>query len=133
MISRRWTISNQRWNNIVYVHVEIYNVQQRQINVAYFNVDINNVIQRRNNVVILNVEFHNVDQSRNKVVYITIFKKLKTAKKYFWASKKRWLIWLTKLDLVGLWSIKKKGKHGTYNIKINIGRYNVWYMKGIRK
>ena len=30
-----------------------------------------------------------------------------------------------------LWSIKKKGKHGTYNIKINVGNYNAWYMKRI--
>ena len=128
MTSRRRTMSNQHWLNVVYVNNEIYNVEKCRI-----NVDINNFRQLSNNVVILNVEFHNVDQRRNKVLYITIFKKLKTAKKYFWASKKRWLIWLTKLDLVGLWSIKKKGKHGTYNIKINIGRYNVWYMKGIRK
>ena len=97
MTLRRWIISNQRWKNVVYVHVEIYNVEQRQINVIYFNVDINNVRQRRNNVVILNVEFHNVDQRRNNVLYMTIFKKLKRAKKYFWASKKRWLIWLTTL------------------------------------
>ena len=27
--SRRRTTSNQRWNNVVYVNVEIYNVQQR--------------------------------------------------------------------------------------------------------
>ena len=65
----------------MYVHVEIYNVQQRQINVVYFNVDINNVIQRRNNVVILNVEFHNVDQRRNNILNMTIFKKLIKAKK----------------------------------------------------
>ena len=32
-----------------------------------------------------------------------------------------------------LWSIKKKGKHGTYNIKINVGKYNAWYMKRIWK
>ena len=85
MTSRRWTISNQRWNNVVYVHVEICNVEQRQINVVYFNVDINNVI--------LNVEFHNVDQHRNNVLYMTIFKKFKRAKNFFWASKKGWLIW----------------------------------------
>ena len=28
-----------------------------------------------------------------------------------------------------LWSIKKKGKHRMYNIKINVGKYNAWYMK----
>ena len=62
-----------------------------------------NVRQRRNNAVIFNVEFHNVDQRRNNVVYMTIFKRLKTAKKYFWALKKKithllsnvisWKIW----------------------------------------
>ena len=84
-------ISNQRWNNVVYVPAEIYKVEQRQINVVYFNVDTNNVRQHWNNVVILNIEFHNVDRLRNKVLDMTIFKKLKRAKKYFWASKKRWL------------------------------------------
>ena len=77
------------------INVEIYKVEQRWVNVAYFNVDINNVRQRRNNVVILSVEFHNVDQHWNNVLNMTFFKKLKIAKKYFWASKKkRWLIWL---------------------------------------
>ena len=42
--------------------------------------------QSRNNVVIFNVKFHNVDQRRNNAVNITIFKNLKRAKKYFWAS-----------------------------------------------
>ena len=88
MTSRRWTVSNQRWNNVVYVHVEIYNIEQRQINVVYFNVDINNVRQRRNNVVILNVEFRNGDQRRNNTLYMNIFEKVKRAKKSFWAWKK---------------------------------------------
>ena len=41
--SRRGTTSNQRWNNVVYFNVGIYNVEQRRINVVYFNVDMNNV------------------------------------------------------------------------------------------
>ena len=28
-----------------------------------------------------------------------------------------------------LWSIEKKGIHGTYNMKINIGKYDPWYIK----
>ena len=32
MTSRRGTTFNQRWNNIVYINVGIYNVKQRQIN-----------------------------------------------------------------------------------------------------
>ena len=67
-----------------YVNVEIYNVEQHEINVVYFNVDVN-VRQRWNNAVIFNVEFHNVDQCGNNVVNMTIFKKLKRAKNYFWA------------------------------------------------
>ena len=51
MTSRRYTMSNQRWNNVVYVNVEIHNVQPRWSNVVYFNVELNNVGQRRNNVV----------------------------------------------------------------------------------
>ena len=83
MTSRRRTISNQRWNNVVYV-----NIQQCQINVVFFNVDVRNVRQRRNNVVIFNVEFHNVDQRRNNVVNTTTLRMLESAKKYFWASEK---------------------------------------------
>ena len=57
----RGTTSNQRWNNVVYVKVETYNVEQRRI-----NVDDNKVRQHRNNVVIFNIEFHNVDQRQSK-------------------------------------------------------------------
>ena len=88
MTSRRRTMSNQRWNNVVYVIVEICNVEQGRLNIFYFNVDINNFRQPRNNVVILNVEFDNVDQRQIWIVNMTIFKKLKRAKKFFWASKK---------------------------------------------
>ena len=59
MTSRRHTMSNQRWNNFLYVNVEIHNVEQRRINVVYFNVDINNVWKRQNNVIIFNVDFYN--------------------------------------------------------------------------
>ena len=52
MMSQRHTTSNQRWNKVAYVNIEIYNVEQRRINVVHFNVDLNNVRQRRNNVVI---------------------------------------------------------------------------------
>ena len=90
-------MSNQRWNKVVYHNVEIYNVEQRQSNVVYFNVDINKVRQRQNNAVIFNIEFHKVDQRRNNGVNMNIFKHLKRANKYIWASKKRWLIWLTTL------------------------------------
>ena len=44
-------------NNVMYVDVEIYNVEQRQIDVFYYKVDLNNVRQRWNNVVIFNVDF----------------------------------------------------------------------------
>ena len=90
-------MSNQRWNNVVYVNVEICNVEQLQIKVVNFIADANNVRQRRNNAVIFNVEFHNVDQRQNTVVNIIIIKELKRAKKNFWTSKKRWLIWLITL------------------------------------
>ena len=122
MTSRRRTMSNQRWNNVVYVNIEIYNVEQRQINVVYFSVHTNNVRQHRNNVAVFNVEFHNFDQRRKNVVNMTIFKILKRAKKYFWASKKRWLIWLTTLAFDCNLIIRKR-KHGRYNIKINVGKY----------
>ena len=78
MTSRRRTMSNQCLNNVVYVNVEIYNVEQRRINVVYFNVDLNSIRQRRNNVVIFNVDFHNVEQRRNNVVNMTDLKINKT-------------------------------------------------------
>ena len=76
MMSRRWTTSNQRWNNVAYVKVEIYNVEQLRINIIYFDVDFNNVRQHRNNVI-FNVDFCNLRQRRNNVVNMKIFKKLK--------------------------------------------------------
>ena len=60
MTSRRRTTLNQRWYNVVYVNVEIYNVEQRW-----------------NNIVIFNVDFHNVGQRRNNVANMTISKKIK--------------------------------------------------------
>ena len=77
------------------INVEIYNFEQHQIDVVYFNININNVRQHQNNVIILSVAFHSVNQCQNRVLNMTFFKKLKRAKKYFWASEKRWLIWLT--------------------------------------
>ena len=75
-------------------------------------------------------QFHNVDQSRNNVMNMTIFKKLKRAEKYFWTSKKK-ITHLINNICFRLWSIKKKRKHGTHNVKINVGKYNEWYMKRI--
>ena len=54
------------------------------------------------------------------------------AKQNFWASKKRWLIWLTILAF-NYDQLKKKGKHGMYNVKTNVGKYNPWYMKTVWK
>ena len=51
--------------------------------------------------VIFNVEFHNIGQRRSNVVNMTIFKKLKRAKKYFretWnvqCKNKRWKVYCT--------------------------------------
>ena len=50
MMSWRRTTSNQRWNNVLYVNVEISKVQQRWNPIVYFNVELNNARQRRNNV-----------------------------------------------------------------------------------
>ena len=87
MMSRRRTTSNQRWNNVVYVNVEICNV-------VYFSLDINNVAQCQNNIVIFNVERDSWRWSKSKQrgeyeYDITIYEMLKRAKKYFWASKKK--------------------------------------------
>ena len=77
MTSRRRITSNQRWNNVVNVNVEIYNVKQRWNNVVYFNVELKNVRQCRNNVFIFNVEFYNVGQRQNNVANMTISKENK--------------------------------------------------------
>ena len=71
----RRTTSNKRWNNVAYLNVGIYNVEQCRIMVAYFNVDVNNVRQNRNNVVLFNFEFYSVGQPGSTVVKIAISKK----------------------------------------------------------
>ena len=76
-MSQRHTTSNQRWNNVVFVNVEIYNVEQRRTNIVHFKVDLNNVRQRRNNVAIFNEDSDNVGQRWNNVVNMTIWRKLK--------------------------------------------------------
>ena len=88
-------MSNQRWNNVAYSNIEIYYVEQRQNNVVYLNFDINNFRKRRNDTVFFNVEFHNVDQRRKNIVKMTIFKRMKRAKEFFFELQKRWIIWLT--------------------------------------
>ena len=93
----------------MYVNDEVYNFEQRQINLVFFNVDINNVRQRQNSVVIFNVEFHNIDQRRNNVVNMRIFKKLKRAKKYFRASKKKRRLILSTTLAFGCDQLKRKG------------------------
>ena len=75
MTSRRHKTSNQRWNNVVYVNIEIYNVEQSRINVGNFKSDLSNIRQRRNNVVNFNVDFHNTEQSWSNVVNMAIWKK----------------------------------------------------------
>ena len=77
MTLRGHTTSNQPWNIVVYVNVEICNVEQRWNNAVFFNVELNNVRQRWNNFVIFNVDFHNVGQRRNNVADMTIWKKNK--------------------------------------------------------
>ena len=61
-----------------------------------------------------------------------LFQKVEKTKKYFWASEKRWLIWLTIL-VVDCDKLKKKMKHGMHNVKRNVGKYTGQYMKGIWK
>ena len=73
MTSQSRITSNQRWNDVVYVNVEVQNVQQRRINVNCFKVELSNVSQRQNNVI-FNIDFHNVGQSRNNVLDMTIWK-----------------------------------------------------------
>ena len=84
-------------------------------------------MQRWNNALIFNVEFHDVDQRRNNVVNMTILEKLKREKKNFWASKERWVIWLTTLAF----DCDRLKRHMERTVKINVVKYNVWYMKRI--
>ena len=69
------TTSNQRWDNVVYINVKLYNIKQPRINAAYFNADLKSIRQRRNYVVIFNVDFRNVEQCQNNVLNMTIWKK----------------------------------------------------------
>ena len=123
MTLRRRTMSNQSWNNVMYFNVEIYNIEQHEINVVYFNVDINNTRWLQNNAAIFNV-----DERPNSFMNMTIFKKLEKKR----ASKKK-MAHLINNTSFWLRSIKKKGKHGTYNVTINVGKGTAWYMKTIWK
>ena len=95
----------------MYVNVEIYNVEQ--------------------GLELDKVEFPTVDQRRNNVVNMIICKKLKNAKNIFELHKK--MSHLINNAYFRLWLIRKKGKHGTYNLKVNVGNYSVWYMKKMWK
>ena len=77
----------------------------------------NNVRLRQNNAV-FNVDFHNIDQRRNVDHVITSktskreydhFQKVQKSKRYFWALKKWWLIWLTTPAVDCDW-LNRKGK-----------------------
>ena len=129
---RQYTENLSTWSHIAVGMMWRRDVGQCQINAVYFSVDIISVRQRRNNAVIFNVEFHCVDQCRNKVVNTTIFKKLKRAKYIFELQKKK-MAHLINNTCFWWWSIKKKEKYGTYNVKMNVGKYNAWYMKRIWK
>ena len=72
--SRGRTTSNQNWNNVVYVNLGIYNVEQLRINFVYFNVDINNVTQWQNKPHFQSRVSPRWSMSKN-VVKITISKK----------------------------------------------------------
>ena len=79
-IDKRGATLNQRWNNVIYVNVGIYNAKQRRINIFYFNVFMNNLRQRRNKFDIFNINFHNVGQGPNNAANMTISKKNKRNK-----------------------------------------------------
>ena len=82
--SRRRLISNQRWNNVVYVIVEIYNFEQLQI-----NIDINNVMQSWNNALIFNVRVSwRWSTSKQRCEYDHPRKVEKRKKKFFELQKK---------------------------------------------
>ena len=75
-----------------------------------------------------------IDQRRSNIVnmifYIN-FKKLKRTNIFELQKKK--MTHLINNTCFRLQLIKKKGKHGTYNIKINVGKYNAWCMKRVWK
>ena len=77
MTSRCGTTSNQRWNNVVYLNVRIYNVEQRLINVAYFSVDVNDVRQRQNNVVLFNVVKMTISKKNKKTNHFNLIQSSK--------------------------------------------------------
>ena len=74
MTSRRGTTSNQRWNNVVYLNVGIYNVEQRRINVVlcpfvFFNVEFYNVGQHGNNSVKIAISKKNEKKNHFKLIH----------------------------------------------------------------
>ena len=72
LTSGRRTTSNQSSNTIVYINVEIFNVQQQRINVACFNNDIKRCyFQRREPHLCFDVD-------QNMTIYV-----VKRARNYF--------------------------------------------------
>ena len=127
MTSQRWAMSNQRWNNVV-VNVEIYNAESTLsistvILATLDNVETILLLSTSSFAKLINVE---------TTLWIWPFSKDEKNKKIFLSFKKK------KTHLINntcfrLWSIKMKAKYGTYDVKINVGKYNAWYMKRIWK
>ena len=66
--------SNQRWNDVVYVKVGVYNAGQRRIN--HFQPRALNVDQRRNNVVNMTIckKVQNKPQIKRKTIFLSLNK-----------------------------------------------------------
>ena len=94
MTSWRQTTSNQRWKNVAYINVEIYNIEKRGINFVYLNVGINNNLQTT-----LSFSMSSFTMLTNVEITLSIWPdvqiwKIKldlSATKYFWASNKKHL------------------------------------------
>ena len=111
----------------VYQCISIYNVGQRQINFVSLNIDINYEIMllfsTPSFITLINVK---------TTLWIWPFSKSWDEQKNIFELQEK-MTHLIDNTCFWLWSIKKKRENGTYNVKMNVGKYNAWYMKRIWK
>ena len=117
---------NQRWNNIVYFNLEIYNFEltlsiSMLILKTLENVDVMLLFLRSSFTMLINVE---------TTLRVLPFSKKWKEQKSFAEPQERDHCLINNTSFT-LWSIKKKEKHETYYLKMNVGKYNTWYMKKV--
>ena len=130
MTLRRRAMSNQRWNTLCMSTLKFTKLNNVKSTLSISSLILTTLGNVETMLLFATSTFITLINPNN-VVNMTIFKQLKRAKKIFLSFKKKKMTDFINNTCFGLWPIKKK--YGTYNAKINVGKYNAWYMKRIWK